>query len=280
MKKSSLLLIALLLIMTIAGCQQEAVGGVSSSISKLGDIKNIKIIADQANVFEGCSPGTNVLQSLNKNSQLDVISKVEDYFAVKLPDNRIGFVPEKQCTPIVVDEEKPSPSTENVPQPQTGPLQTTPNNNNLQTNPQGGTPTIPDENTNAPGLTADEQQMIELVNQARAQNNLPALKVDMKLTNVARVKAQDMIDNNYFSHNSPTYGSPFDMMKDFGISYVKAGENIAGNQSVQNAHDSLMNSPGHRANILGADYTHVGIGIKNGGRYGKMFCQMFISKPK
>jgi uncharacterized YkwD family protein len=125
-----------------------------------------------------------------------------------------------------------------------------------------------------------EQQMITLVNQARSQNNLPALQVDMQVTNVARVKAQDMIDNNYFSHNSPKYGSPFDMMKSFGVHYVKAGENIAGNQTVQNAHNALMNSPGHRENILSPDYTHIGIGIKQGGQYGNMFSQMFVSKPK
>lgn len=122
--------------------------------------------------------------------------------------------------------------------------------------------------------------MVQLVNKARAENNLPALKVDTELANVARIKSQDMIDNNYFSHNSPTYGSPFDMMKDFGINYVQAGENIAGNQDVQKAHDALMNSPGHRKNILSPDFTHIGIGIRKGGQYGNMYTQMFISKPQ
>lgn len=70
------------------------------------------------------------------------------------------------------------------------------------------------------------------------------------------------------------------MMKDFGINYVQAGENIAGNQDVQKAHDALMNSPGHRKNILSSDFTHIGIGIKKGGPYGYMFTQMFISKPQ
>jgi uncharacterized YkwD family protein len=139
---------------------------------------------------------------------------------------------------------------------------------------------IPTTQANSTTLTSMEQQMITLINQARSQNGLPALKVDMQVTNVARVKAQDMIDNNYFSHNSPKYGSPFDMMKSFGVHYVKAGENIAGNQTVQAAHNALMNSPGHRENILSPDYTHIGIGIKKGGQYGNMFSQMFISKPR
>ena len=100
------------------------------------------------------------------------------------------------------------------------------------------------------------------------------------MTNVARVKAQDMIDNKYFSHNSPKYGCPFDMMKSFGIKYIKAGENIAGNQSVQNAFNALMNSPGHRRNILDPGFTNIGIGIKSGGPYGNMFSQMFVGKSQ
>ena len=70
------------------------------------------------------------------------------------------------------------------------------------------------------------------------------------------------------------------MLKSFGINYVQAGENIAGNQTVPKAHDALMNSPGHRKNILSTEYTHIGIGIQKGGQYGNMFTQQFISKPK
>lgn len=85
-----------------------------------------------------------------------------------------------------------------------------------------------------------------------------------------------MIEHDYFEHYSPTYDTPFEMMKQLGISYRTAAENIAGNQSVDNAHEELMNSPGHRANILTSDFTEVGIGIQNGRPYGKMFVQMFI----
>ena len=139
---------------------------------------------------------------------------------------------------------------------------------------------ITNSTANYNGLSAAEQQMVNLVNQARAKNHVPALKVDMQLTNVARIKAQDMITNKYFSHTSPKYGSPFAMMKSFGIQYVTAGENIAGNSSIQAAQTSLMNSPGHRKNILNPGYTYIGIGIKSGGPYGNMISQMFISKPQ
>ncbi|TSB46280.1 hypothetical protein FN960_12190 [Alkalicoccobacillus porphyridii] len=124
-------------------------------------------------------------------------------------------------------------------------------------------------------FSAEEQQMIDSVNQERAQQGLSPLEADPELAEVARVKAQDMIDNNYFDHNSPTYGSPFQMMDHFGIEYRTAGENLAGNQTVEAAHQALMNSQGHRENILKSDYTNVGIGIVDGGPYGKMFVQLF-----
>ncbi len=132
----------------------------------------------------------------------------------------------------------------------------------------------------APGIsvTAEEQQTLNLVNQERTKAGLRPLAMDLSLVKLARMKSQDMIDKNYFSHTSPTYGSPFDMMKDNGVTYRYAGENLAGNQTVERAHAALMNSEGHRANILNANFTHVGIGIVDGGAYGKMFTQMFIGK--
>ncbi|MDF2959403.1 MAG: hypothetical protein K0S39_1138 [Paenibacillus sp.] len=128
------------------------------------------------------------------------------------------------------------------------------------------------------GLTAEEQQMVDLVNQARKEAGLTPLSVNTELSKVARLKSQDMVDKNYFSHQSPTYGSPFEMMKQFGISYSTAGENIACNQTVTAAHQALMNSPGHRANILSKDFTEIGIGIVDGGSCGKMFTQQFIGR--
>jgi len=125
-------------------------------------------------------------------------------------------------------------------------------------------------------MTADEQKMFNSVNQERAKAGLPALKANGELLKLARLKAQDMINKGYFDHTSPTYGSPFDMMKAAGVSYRYAGENLAGASTVDTAHINLMNSPGHRANILNTNFKEVGIGIINGGPYGKMYVQMFI----
>lgn len=87
-----------------------------------------------------------------------------------------------------------------------------------------------------------------------------------------------MVDNNYFSHTSPIYGSPFDMLKSYGISYKTAGENIAGNSSNSGAVNAWMNSEGHRANILNSSFNYTGIGVVKSPEYGKIYVQMFIGK--
>ncbi|MBS4217390.1 sporulation protein [Bacillus sp. FJAT-49711] len=125
-------------------------------------------------------------------------------------------------------------------------------------------------------LSAFEQQVVDLTNQERAKNGLAPLKVDIELSKVAREKSRDMSVNNYFSHTSPTYGSPFDMMKKFGITYRSAGENIAmGQQSPEEVVKAWMNSEGHRANILNSGYTHIGVGHVANGNY---WTQQFIGK--
>lgn len=123
-----------------------------------------------------------------------------------------------------------------------------------------------------------ENEMLDLVNKEREKNNLNRLILDEDLRNVARVKSEDIAANDYFDHDSPIYGSPFEMMDKFGIKYMQAAENLAGHQSVALAHEGLMNSQGHRENILEAGLTHIGIGIRRDEKYGYIFTQMFISK--
>jgi uncharacterized YkwD family protein len=118
--------------------------------------------------------------------------------------------------------------------------------------------------------------MVNLVNQERINAGVRPMSVNMQLVNIARLKSQDMVNNNYFGHNSPTYGSPFDMMAKAGIKYSTAGENIAGAATTESAHQSLMNSPGHRANILNSSFNQFGIGIAKGSIYGNIFSQEFI----
>jgi uncharacterized YkwD family protein len=125
------------------------------------------------------------------------------------------------------------------------------------------------------GLSAEEQQMVNLINQERAKAGVAPLKVDLRLVQSARLKSKDMIENNYFSHTSPTLGGFAALIRKYAPDYRYLGENLAGNRSVQAAHTALMNSSGHRKNILNPNYTSIGIGIVNGGPYGKMFTQHF-----
>jgi len=145
---------------------------------------------------------------------------------------------------------------------------------NKHTNPNTNPSSEPDQQI--AGLNADEQKMVDLVNSERKSAGLPTLKVNLDLVKIARLKAEDMIKNNYFSHTSPTYGSPFDMMSQFGVSYTTAGENLAGAPTVESAHENLMNSAGHRANILNSSFKEIGIGVVEGRQYGKIFVQEFI----
>lgn len=125
-------------------------------------------------------------------------------------------------------------------------------------------------------VTDYEQAVIRLVNEIRQKNGLKALSYDWELSRVARFKSQDMKDNRYFAHSSPVYGTPFQMIRNFGISFRSAGENIArGYSTPQAVVNGWMNSSGHRANILNAGYTHIGVGYVSGGNY---WTQMFIGK--
>lgn len=126
-------------------------------------------------------------------------------------------------------------------------------------------------------IKALENEVIRLVNVERSKQGLAPLKGNWQLSRVARYKSQDMIEKNYFSHTSPTFGSPFKMIKDFGINYRTAGENIAyGQNSASSVMNSWMNSSGHRSNILSSNFSQIGVGAakdKNGTIY---WTQMFI----
>jgi uncharacterized YkwD family protein len=115
-----------------------------------------------------------------------------------------------------------------------------------------------------------------LTNEERAKQGLEPLELDTELSAVAKDKSLDMQNKGYFSHNSPTYGSPFDMMKQYGIDYRTAGENIAkGQTSPEQVVEGWMNSEGHRKNIMNPDFTHIGVGHAENGNY---WTQMFIGK--
>jgi uncharacterized YkwD family protein/spore coat assembly protein SafA len=152
----------------------------------------------------------------------------------------------------------------------------------IAANPQFKNPNLiyPGDKVTVPLITqvkSIEAQVIRLVNQERVKQGLKPLKANWELSRVARFKSSDMRDRNYFSHTSPTYGSPFEMIKAFGIRYRASGENIAAGQSTASeVMKGWMNSPGHRQNILNANFTEIGVGYSQGGSYRHYWTQMFI----
>lgn len=150
----------------------------------------------------------------------------------------------------------------------------------IAANPQVENPNLiyPGQVLNIPQVSqavrAYEQEVVRLVNAQRAQNGLKPLAENWELSRVARYKSADMASRRYFSHESPTYGSPYQMMRSFGISFRSAGENIAyGQRTPAAVVGAWMNSSGHRANILNSSYTHIGVGYHEAGNY---WTQMFI----
>lgn len=135
----------------------------------------------------------------------------------------------------------------------------------------------PGDVINIPSVASEtrafEEEVIRLVNGIRADYGLSPLTENWELSRVARYKSADMSELSYFSHTSPTYGSPFEMIKSFGLSYRTAGENIArGYRSAEAVVNGWMNSSGHRANILNASFRYIGVGYEPDGNY---WTQMF-----
>lgn len=123
-----------------------------------------------------------------------------------------------------------------------------------------------------------ELEMLNRINEERAKVGVAPLLIDTQLSKWARIKSQDMKNNNYFAHNSPTYGTPFEMMRNAGIEYKRGAENISAAQSPYVSHLRLMASAGHRNNILNPNFTHIGIGIIDQNTAGVFVTQLFIQK--
>ena len=248
--KTKKLIISLILFITIISI--STVSKAMSHYQTVGTTTGL-VTASALNVRQG--PGTNykAVAMIYKNEYIRVFAKIGDWYVIQTNGDYIGMVSSKYVKLIY-------PKSNN-------------SNNQNSNNTTNNTTT-----NNGSSLTADEKEVFDLINAKRTAARLSALKVDAELQNVARAKAEDMVKNNYFSHTSPTYGSPFDMMKSFGVSYKTAGENIAGNSSNTGAVNAWMNSEGHKANILNSSFNYTGVAVVKSSKYGKIFVQMFIGK--
>lgn len=166
----------------------------------------------------------------------------------------------EQPAPVPKPEPQPTPQPEPKPTPQPEPAP------------------APQEPTSF--MNEFQTKVVDLVNAERAKHGLKPVVAKEDLTKVAQVKAQDMYQSRYFSHTSPNYGSPFDMMRKFGISYSAAGENIAmGQKTPEQVMQDWMNSSGHRANILNANYNEIGVGVyQSYSGYGYIWVQEFARR--
>ena len=198
----------------------------------------------------------NVITTVNKNQYIRVFEGGGEWYIVQTDSDYVGAVSRKYVRAIY-------PSSSGSSNSGTGGSSSSGNTSS---------------STETSNMNSDEKEVFDLINKQRTNNGLAALKNDSEVQRVARIKAQDMVDNNYFSHTSPTYGSPFDMLKSFKISYKTAGENIAGNSSNSSAVTAWMNSSGHKANILNSNFNYTGIGVVSSPKYGKMYVQLFTGK--
>ena len=186
------------------------------------------VTASNLNVRSGPSTVYSIVSKLQKNEYIRVFAQVGNWYVIQTESDIIGAVSKDYIKPIYPNASNNTSSTN------------TNNNTDIQTN---------------VSLTQDEKETFDLINQERKKAGLTELKIDNEVQRVARIKAQDMSDNNYFSHTSPTYGSPFEMLQSFKVSYKTAGENIAGNSNNKAAVEAWMNSSGHKANILNSNFT-------------------------
>lgn len=208
------------------------------------------VSADRLNLRQGPSLDSHILAVLERGEPVRVLGQLGEWFVVYSPKENIVGVLHKDYINTTIPVSVPDPE-----------------DNNDQASEE-----IRVIKVNA---TDEERQLLELVNQERAKAGIPLLEFENKVMDSARLKAKDMSENGYFSHESPRYGSPFDSMKAAKIQFKYAGENIAGNSTVKDAFNAMMKDEGSRNNILNPKFTHTGIGIEPSSKYGLIVVQQF-----
>jgi len=204
---------------------------------------------DSLRLRSGLSLENDYIALLSKGDTVHIYEKENDWYIVKTENNLVGAV-FAEYIETNFETEKTIETSSNIEE----------------------TEKVPDF-----VLSQDEQIFLNLINNKRIENNLPEFKIDKELLNIARLKAQDIVDNKYFSHTSPTYGTLFEMLQNNNISYNKASENIARNLNADSAIESLLNSESHKNNILSHDFNYTGIAVVNSIEWGKIFVQIFTS---
>lgn len=255
-----------------------------------------------------CGPGVqyNKIAKIYKDDYIEVFVQLGDWYVIKTEDNMIGTVYAKYIDSVTnYEENKEEKNNENniveanynadskeintEEELDNNKIEeTTSINNELEAEEVIETSGEIKENiilnvsnteySNSSELTEEEQEFLNLINANRKNNGLSELKIDSEVQNVARLKAKDLVENNYFSHTSPIYGDMPAMLTDLNVTYKTVGENIAGNNNLVGAVEAWMNSENHKENILSTSYNYTGVAIIESESYGKIFVQVFIGK--
>jgi len=262
------------------------------------DSSSGSVTAEEVNLRTGPATTFDIICKLKKDQKVTIIGKLGSWYAVYISSSgNVGAI-NAQYLKIdktnATDTSKKATTTKNTQSTSNVKTNTKTNTNtntktntntNTKTNTNTNTKTNTKTNTNIAIITAtpkvkdissDEQVLLDMVNKERKEKDLKALEFDAGLVKIARLKATDMKDNNYFSHTSKFYGTPFDMMKKYEIKFSAAGENIAGNQTIEKAVKAWSDESGN--NLFNDKFTHTGIGIVDSPTYGKLFVQIFIKK--
>ncbi|KPU44531.1 cysteine-rich secretory protein family protein [Oxobacter pfennigii] len=286
-RKFSFAVLSLSLILALAGCMgydrrtapqvpgsqgMDNNGPMISATYEKADVEYV-ITTQNVSVKNGVSANSPVIYNLKSGTKIRVLAKYDGNYVAYLPNNRVGMIPVSSTKPATAAVTQKIPD---VPQSTASPqISAVP-----QTPESASAPGIPQTNQSSAGNanSSEESSMLNLVNSERSKAGLKPLASNTELTKLARLKSKDIADKNYFSHTSPTYGTPFEMMQKYGVAYLYAGENLAKNSTVQAAHQALMNSEGHRKNILSNQFTEVGIGVITDEGNNKVYTQMFIGR--
>ncbi|MGI6778595.1 MAG: CAP domain-containing protein [Acetivibrionales bacterium] len=260
MKTRIVLLIVLSLIFTtisgfILADVKKVEAAEATPVFRAVDSLNGTVEATYLNLRQGPSTEYNVVSILKKGDKVEIIGKIGEWYAVYEPGG--GCVGAVHSNYVNVKEGISQPAA-----------------NGLDEGKEE------EEAVSVPpsDISEDEQKLLDLINEARTEAGVAPLEFDSELMEAARLKAKEMVEKNYFSHQSPTFGSPFDMMKQIGINFKTAGENIAGNKTVEGAFKAWMKSEDHKANILNSKFNYSGIGVSESKTYGKVMVLQNIGR--
>lgn len=244
------------------------------------------ISASNVNFRTGPATTFDIICKLQKGERVTVMGKLGDWYAVYYGKNgRVGAINKDyvKAAQNEVQNVSTKPATQNNTKSDSKNTQNSSGTNKTNSESAKNNTTINSQASTkqeiekpVEGILPDEQSLLDMINSERTKKGLAALKFDADLVNVARLKAIDMDRNNYFKHDSPYYGTPFDMMKKEGVKFTMAGENIAGNTELSGALKAWMDESSN--NLFNGKFTHTGIGIVDSTTYGKIFVVMFIKK--